>query len=53
MSKAYVSDFEQYMDQYLKDRPEVVKEQRQAEEIYWVNVAPVSGFFPSLPANKQ
>ncbi len=52
MSKGYVSDFEKYMDQYLKDHPEVVKEQWKAEENYWVNVAPVTGFFPSLPAKK-
>jgi hypothetical protein len=56
MSKEYLSDFEKFMDQYLKDHPEVVKEQRRAEETYWVNVAPASGFFPSLfptlPAKK-
>ncbi len=25
MSKGYVSDFEKYMDQYLKNHPEVVE----------------------------
>ncbi len=52
MSKEYVSDFEKYMDQYLKGHPEAVKEQRQAEVVYWVNVAAASGFFPSLPTKK-
>ncbi len=52
MSKEYVSDFEKYMNQYLKDHPEVVEEQRRAEETYWVSVAPATGFFLSLPAKK-
>ena len=52
MSKEYVSDFEKYMDQYLKEHPLALKEQRQYEEVYWAKVAPVSGFFPSLPEKK-
>ncbi len=53
MSKGYVSDAEKYMDQFLKDHPEVVEEQRRAEENYWVNVAPVTGFPSSLPAKTR
>lgn len=33
MGKAYVSEFANFMDQYLKDHPEQVQEQRRAAGI--------------------
>ena len=52
MSKAYVSDSEKYMDQFLKDHPEVVEEQQRAVATFCVDVLPVTGSFPGLPAKR-
>lgn len=35
MDKAYVSEFTLFMDKYLKDHPEVVKDQQRGWDIYW------------------
>ena len=46
MSKEYVSDFEKFMNQYLKDHPEVVKEQRRGWRSFWeVNIDPADSMF--------
>jgi hypothetical protein len=31
----YVSEFEQYMDHFLEEHPDVVNEQRQGWNIHW------------------
>ncbi len=50
MSKEYVSDSAKYMNQFLKDHPEVVEEQQRAVATFCVDVLPASGLFPALPA---
>ena len=35
MDKRYVSEFMVFMDAYLKEHPEVVKDQRHEWGIYW------------------
>lgn len=35
MSQAYVSEFTQFMQQYLAEHPEVVEDQRYGRQIYW------------------
>lgn len=35
MDKAYVSEFTLFMDKYLKEHPEVVKDQQRGWAIYW------------------
>jgi hypothetical protein len=35
MDKHYVSEFTVFMDEYLKEHPEVVKDQEQGWNIYW------------------
>ena len=35
MSKAYISEFELFMNQYLKDHPEVVEERMRNWRSFW------------------
>jgi hypothetical protein len=35
MDKAYVSEFMNFMNQYLKEHPEVVEEQRRGWNFFW------------------
>lgn len=35
MEKNYVSEFTVFMDRYLKEHPEVVKDQQHGWDIYW------------------
>jgi hypothetical protein len=35
MDKAYVSEFMNFMNRYLKEHPEVVEEQRHGWEFFW------------------
>ena len=46
MNKAYVSDFMNFMDQYLKEHPEVVEEQRRGWSSFWeVKIDPAASNF--------
>ncbi|NWG87130.1 MAG: DUF3460 family protein [Hydrogenophilaceae bacterium] len=35
MDRAYVSEFTLFMNKYLKEHPEVVKDQQRGWKIYW------------------
>ena len=46
MNKAYVSDFEIFMNQFLKEHPEVVEEQRRGWRSFWeVKIDPATSHF--------
>jgi len=35
MGQAYVSEFAEFMDRYMKEHPEVVEEQRHGWDFFW------------------
>jgi hypothetical protein len=46
MNKAYVSDFEIFMNQFLKEHPEVVEEQKRGWRSFWeVKIDPAAPNF--------